>query len=114
MAQHMIANANPLYLKKAIIDLVDAFEESDSMSQLEVMDRIIQVAMTGKYIAPEYEGEVVASAVYDLRDGKLSPEDEAEVQRLIDSLDQMLGRSADEDKSFEDFLKERGQDDEDE
>lgn len=114
MTQHMVANANPLYLKKAVIDLVDAFEQTDSMSQLEVLDRIMQVAMTGKYIAPEYEDEVISSAVFDLKDGKLSPEDEEEVQSLIDSLDQMLGRSAPEDKSFEDFLKEREQDDEDE
>jgi len=113
MTQHMIARADPLYLKKAVIDLVDAFEQTDSMSQLEVLDRIMQVAMTGKYIAPEYEDEVISSAVFDLKDGKLSPEDEAEVQKLVDTLDQMLGKSSPEDKSFEDFLKEREQDDED-
>lgn len=114
MTQHMIARADSLLLKKAVIDLVDAFEQTESMSQLEVLDRIMQVAMTGKYIAPEYEDEVISSAVFDLKDGKLSPEDEEEVQNLIDSLDELLGNSAPEDKSFEDFLKERGQDDEDE
>lgn len=114
MTQHMIARADSLLLKKAVIELVDAFEQSDSMSQLEVLDRIMQVAMTGKYIAPEYEDEVISSAVIDLRDGKLSPKDEAEVQSLMDTLDQMLGRSTQEDKSFDDFLKEREQDDEDE
>lgn len=114
MTQHMIARADTLLLKKAVIDLVDAFEQTDSMSQLEVLDRIMQVAMTGKYIAPEYEDEVISSAVFDLKDGKLSPEDEEEVQKLVDTLDQMLGRPSPEDKSFEDFLKEREQDDEDE
>lgn len=113
MTQHMIARADTLLLKKAVIDLVDAFEQTDSMSQLEVLDRIMQVAMTGKYTPPEPEDEVISSAVFDLKDGKLSPEDEAEVQKLVDSLDQLLGKSTQEDKSFEDFLKEREQGDED-
>ena len=114
MWEQLIANSQPIMLKRSILDLAEAFEGRGCMSEYEVLDRIVQVAMTGKYRAPESEEEVISSAVFDLKDGKLSPEDEAEVQSLIDSLDQMLGRSAPEDKSFEDFLKEREQDDEDE
>lgn len=114
MWEHLIANSQPIMLKKAVLDLADAFQEQEFMSEYEALDRIAQVAMTGKYRAPEYEDEVISSAVFDLKDGKLPPEDEAEVQKLVDSLDQMLGKSSPEDKSFEDFLKERGQDDEDE
>lgn len=107
MAQYMVANANPTLLKKAVIELIDAFEETDRMSQMEVMDRIMQVAMTGKYVPPELEENVIATAVFNLQDGKLTPEDEEEVNRLIGDIDKLLGNDAPTDKSWQDFMDER-------
>ena len=107
MWEHLIANSQPIMLKKSILDLADAFEGRDCMSEYEVLDRIAQVAMTGRYKAPESEEEPLLSRELDLNN-------EEEIQEFIDSLNDLLGTEAPTDKSWQDFMEERKQDDEDE
>lgn len=112
-AKVIVSQANPLYLKKAVIEVIDHLDQAgeSGTSPFEVIDRIVQVIAVGKYTPPE--PEEVFTKVYDLHDGKLSPEDEEEIRKLIDEADRILGGDAMDDKSFEDFLKEREAPDDD-
>lgn len=107
MWEHLIANSQPIMLKKSILDLADAFEDRDCMSEYEVLDRIVQVAMTGRYKPPEPEQETLLSR-------ELNLSSEGDIQEFMEELNKLLGEDAPDDKSWEDFLKEREQDDEDE
>lgn len=107
MWEHLIANSQPIMLKKSILDLADAFQDRDCMSEYEVLDRIAQVAMTGRYREPEPETETLLSRELNLNS-------EEEIQEFVDELNKILGDDAPTDKSWQDFLDERKADDEDE
>lgn len=112
MAQNMVARADPLLLKLAIINLISAFEECDSMSQIEVMDRIMQVAMTGTY-RPPAENFPEKAKTSDLGTVPLSQEEKDVIDKFNQNIDKWLGSSATEEKTWEDYLKEKKEKEED-
>lgn len=107
LAKTIVAQANPLYLKKAVIDVIDHLDQAETgrTSPYEVIDRIVQVVATGKYTPPVDE-ETLFSGSVDLAD-------EDQVKGFVEEMNRLLGEDAPEDKSFEDFLKERENPDED-
>src|SRR5690554_482190 len=88
MSRRIIEMAHPLYLKKAVKDLIDHLEEvaSSGTSPYEIIDRLVQVASTGEYKPPPADEEAVMRKVIHLKDGKLSPEDEREIEKFLEQL----------------------------
>lgn len=124
MAKGIVQQAHPLLLKKAVIEVITHLDNADKMgsSPFEIIDRLVQVILTGEYRAPERNLATFLGTI-DLEDGKLPEDLEEQVQGFIDQLNGLPGgdRVSEDDESYEDFLKRLGipnvadfQDDEDE
>jgi hypothetical protein len=113
LAKGIVQQAHPLLLKKAVLNVIDHLDNADKTgsSPFEIIDRLVQVILTGEYRAPvQDEGKEIFSAEYVLKDGKLSPEDEAEIKKFLDQLNGLPDgdRVSEDDESYEDFLKRLG------
>lgn len=112
MSRRIIEMAHPLYLKKAVKDLIDHLEEvaASATSPYEIIDRLVQVASTGEYKPPPpVEEEAVIRKVIHLKDGKLTPEDEREIQKFLEQLNGVPeAEQTDDDIPYEEWLKKMG------
>lgn len=110
LGKMIVANAHPILLKKAVMAAFDHLEDSgpSGTSPFEIIDRIVQVAATGEYKAPVDDG-ITASKVITLQDGKLTPEQEQEIQDFIRGLDGIpTAEKTDDDMPYEEWLKKMG------
>lgn len=111
LSRRIIEMAHPLYLKKAVKDLIDHLEEvaASGTSPYEIIDRLVQVASTGEYKAPPEEEEAVMRKVIHLKDGKLSPEDEREIEKFLEQLNGVPeAEQTDDEVPYEEWLKKMG------
>jgi len=111
MAKGVVQQAHPLLLKKAVLGVIDHLDNSHETgsSPFEILDRLVQVILTGEYRAPERDLTTVLGTI-DLEDGKLPDDLEEQVQRFVDQLNGLpTGEEVSEDdESYEDFLKRLG------
>lgn len=77
LSKVVVAQASPLRVKAAIIQLFDFMAENEGFTVFEVMDRLVQVCATGKYEAPDPH---IHFSFKDLED--LDEEAEAEVEKF--------------------------------
>lgn len=111
LAKRVIEMAHPQYLKKAVKDVIDHLSEigTNGTSPYEIIDRLVQVASTGEYKAPILEEEEVMRKVIHLTNGKLTPEDEEEIEKLLDQLNGVPEtEQTDDDMPYEEWLKKMG------
>ena len=90
LSKMLIANAHPTLVKKAIIDIMDTAYASDEshVNWFELIDRLVQVSATGKYIPPEPEDEVIAKFEVNLDNLEDLPEDlEEEIRKFREQLE---------------------------
>lgn len=111
MAKGIVQQAHPLLLKKAVIEVIthlDNAHETGS-SPFEVIDRLVQVILTGEYRAPEPDLSTVLGTI-DLENGKLPGDLEDQVQKFVNQLNNLPNGEAvsEDDESYEDFLKRLG------
>lgn len=111
MAKGIVQQAHPLLLKKAVLNVIDHLNNADETgsSPFEIIDRLVQVILTGEYRAPESDSSTVLGTI-DLEDGKLPDDLEEQVQKFVDQLNGLPGGEAvsEDDESYEDFLKRLG------
>lgn len=111
MAKGIVQQAHPLLLRKAVIEVIthlDNAHETGS-SPFEILDRLVQVILTGEYRAPERDLSTILGTI-DLEDGKLPDDLEEQVQRFVDQLNGLPDgeRVSEDDESYADFLKRLG------
>lgn len=111
MAKGIVQQAHPLLLKKAVIEVITHLDNANETgsSPFEILDRLVQVILTGEYRAPERDLTTVLGTI-DLEDGKLPDDLEEQVQRFVDQLNGLPDgeRVSEDDESYEDFLKRLG------
>lgn len=111
LAKGIVQQAHPLLLKKAVIEVITHLDNAaeTGSSPFEILDRLVQVILTGEYRAPERDLTTVLGRI-DLEDGKLPDDLEEQVQRFVDQLNGLPDgeRVSEDDKSYEDFLKRLG------
>lgn len=111
MAKGIVQQAHPLLLKKAVLGVIDHLDNSHETgsSPFEVIDRLVQVILTGEYRAPEPDLSTVLGTI-DLENGKLPADLEDQVQKFVDQLNNLPNgdRVSEDDESYEDFLKRLG------
>lgn len=111
MAKGIVQQAHPLLLKRAVLNVIDHLDNADKTgsSPFEIIDRLVQVILTGEYRAPEQDLSTVLGTI-DLEDGKLPDDLEEQVQKFVDQLNGLPGGEAvsEDDESYEDFLKRLG------
>lgn len=111
MAKGIVQQAHPLLLKKAVLNVIDHLESANETgsSPFEIIDRLVQVILTGEYRAPERDLSTVLGRI-DLEDGKLPDDLEEQVQRFVDQLNGLPDgdQVSEDDESYEDFLKRLG------
>ena len=117
LAKVVIAQAKPDLVKQAVIDLIDVYDGQGVADAFESIDRLVQVAATGKYVAPYphvhgEDGETIASVMLNA-DGSipedLSPKDRETLERFKN----ILGSIQEVEDPFEGFNLD-DEDDEDE
>lgn len=106
LAKAIIAHADPRMLRVAVVEVIEHLVATapSGSSPFEIIDRLVQVSTTGRYTPPQPEPEELFSGVFDLMDGKLTPEAESQVQDFIDKLNNLPNTP--QNKSYEDFLRE--------
>lgn len=111
MAKGIVQQAHPLLLKKAVIEVITHLDNSHETgsSPFEILDRLVQVILTGEYRAPERDLSTVLGTI-DLEDGKLPDDLEEQVQRFVDQLNGLPDgdRVSEDDESYADFLNRLG------
>lgn len=111
MAKGIVQQAHPLLLKKAVLNVIDHLNNANETgsSPFEIIDRLVQVILTGEYRAPESESSTVLGTI-DLEDGKLPDDLEEQVQKFVDQLNGLPDgdQVSEDDESYEDFLKRLG------
>lgn len=111
MAKGIVQQAHPLLLKKAVIEVITHLDNSHETgsSPFEIIDRLVQVILTGEYHAPERDMSTILGTI-DLEDGKLPADLEDQVQKFVDQLNNLPNgdRVSEDDESYEDFLKRLG------
>lgn len=111
MAKGIVQQAHPLLLKKAVIEVITHLENSHETgsSPFEIIDRLVQVILTGEYRAPESESSTILGTI-DLEDGKLPDDLEEQVQKFVDQMDGLptAEEVSEDDESYKDFLKRLG------
>lgn len=111
MAKGIVQQAHPLLLKKAVLNVIDHLNNANETgsSPFEIIDRLVQVTLTGEYHAPERDSSTVLGTI-DLKDGKLPDDLEEQVQKFVDQLNGLPGgdQVSEDDESYEDFLKRLG------
>lgn len=111
MAKGIVQQAHPLLLKKAVLNVIDHLDNSHETgsSPFEIIDRLVQVILTGEYRSPERDLSTVLGTI-DLEDGKLPDDLEEQVQGFVDQLNNLPDGEAvsEDDESYEDFLKRLG------
>lgn len=111
LSHRIIEMAHPLYLKKAVKDLIDHLEEvaTSGTSPYEIIDRLVQVASTGEYKAPTLKEEEILRKVIHLEDGRLTPEAEKEIQKFVEQLNGVPeAEQTDDDLPYEEWLRKMG------
>lgn len=106
LAKAVIAQADPRMLRVAVVEVIEHLVATapNGSSPFEIIDRLVQVSTTGRYTPPNPEPEEILSGVFDLVNGKLTPESESQVREFIDKLNNLPNTS--QNKSYEDFLRE--------
>lgn len=111
MAKGIVQQAHPLLLRRAVLGIIDHLDNAHETgsSPFEIIDRLVQVILTGEYRAPERDLSTVIGRI-DLGDGKLPDDLEEQVQRFVDQLSGLPGgdQVSEDDESYEDFLKRLG------
>lgn len=111
MAKGIVQQAHPLLLKKAVIEVITHLDNANETgsSPFEIIDRLVQVILTGEYRAPERDLSTVLGTT-DLEDGKLPDDLEEQIQKFVDQLNDLPNgeRVSEDDESYEDFLKRLG------
>lgn len=111
MAKGIVQQAHPLLLKKAVIEVITHLDNSHETgsSPFEIIDRLVQVILTGEYHAPERDMSTILGTI-DFEDGKLPTDLEDQVQKFVDQLNNLPKGEAvsEDDESYEDFLKRLG------
>lgn len=111
MAKGIVQQAHPLLLKRAVLNVIDHLDNADKTgsSPFEIIDRLVQVILTGEYRAPEQDLSTVLGTI-DLEDGKLPDDLEEQVQKFVDQLNGLPDgdQVSEDDESYEDFLKRLG------
>lgn len=111
MAKGIVQQAHPLLLKRAVIEVITHLDNSHETgsSPFEIIDRLVQVILTGEYRAPEH-GLTTVLGTIDLEDGKLPANLEDQVQKFVDQLSNLPDgdQVSEDDESYEDFLKRLG------
>ena len=111
MAKGIVQQAHPLLLKKAVLNVIDHLDNAHETgsSPFEILDRLVQVILTGEYRQPERDLSTVLGTI-DLEGGKLPDDFEAQVQRFVDQLNGLPDGEAvsEDDESYEDFQKRLG------
>lgn len=111
MAKGIVQQAHPLLLRKAVINVIDHLSNANETgsSPFEILDRLVQVILTGEYRAPERDLTTVLGTI-DLEDGKLPDDLEEQVQRFVDQLNGLPDgdQVSEDDESYDDFLKRLG------
>lgn len=101
MAKGIVQQAHPLLLKKAVIEVITHLDNANETgsSPFEIIDRLVQVILTGEYRAPERDLSTV-----------LGDDLEEQVQRFVDQLNGLPDgdQVSEDDESYEDFLKRLG------
>lgn len=111
MAKGIVQQAHPLLLKKAVLNVIDHLNNANETgsSPFEIIDRLVQVILTGEYRAPERDMSTILGTI-DLEDGKLPADLEEQVQKFVDQLNGLPDgdQVSEDDESYEDFLKRLG------
>ena len=111
MAKGIVQQAHPLLLKKAVLGVIDHLNNADETgsSPFEIIDRLVQVILTGEYRAPESDSTTILGTI-DLEDGKLPADLEDQVQKFVEQLNGLPDgdQVSEDDESYEDFLKRLG------
>lgn len=104
MAKGIVQQAHPVMLKKAVLDVITHLEHAhtDGSSPFEIIDRLVQVILTGEYRPPEKP--TVSSKVITVGPEGLTPEQEQEIQEFVGKLDRIPTSDGD----YDDFLRQMG------
>lgn len=96
MARAIVTNADSRMLRAAVINLISHLNDPriDHFHGFELVDRILQITMTGKYVeqVEDVYEDVFKAAEDTLRyasgeDRELTPEEEAEIQKFREEMD---------------------------
>lgn len=106
MSKMIIAHSPALYLRKAVIELIDAYESQEVVNAYESIDRLVQVAATGNYEPGDFGTEYTTVAEFGLNeDGTisedLSEEDEEKVSKFRDLLKGLWTKEEDDEEENE-------------
>jgi len=111
MAKGIVQQAHPLLLKKAVIEVITHLDNANETgsSPFEIIDRLVQVILTGEYRAPERDLSTVLGRI-DLAGGSLPDDLEEQIQKFVDQLNDLPDgeRDSGDDGSYEDFLRRLG------
>lgn len=121
MARQIIRHSRPILLVKAVEDLIDYLGALSpggrGTSPYEVIDRLVQVASTGRYEPPvmehfhEHEDdglEEMGSLEIPIRDGKLPDNLEDLITEFVGRLGGLPEADPEMDLSYEEWLKKMG------
>lgn len=109
-AKVIIARADTLKLRSAVIELMNALWTNDRMTTEEVFDRLVQVSTTGDYTPPSdvrYEVEDALRMADEILEKyevseDLPPEQEAEVLEFREYMERLMGGGEDDDDGEDD------------
>lgn len=97
MAKQIIANADSMYVKYAVVQLMDWLygDRGGKFTGYEVVDRLVQVASTGTYEPPactcDHEDSTVVAEFGINPDGSIREDLTPDEQRIVDEFEEYLG-----------------------
>lgn len=109
LAKGIVQQAHPLLLKKAVIEVITRLDNANETgsSPFEIIDRLVQVILTGEYRAPERDLSTVLGTI-DLPGGFLPDDLEEQVQRLIEEVSDLpTAEEPNYDAGFKKWLRDQ-------
>lgn len=88
MSESIVKNAPPLFVKAAVIDLMDHLWNTDHVCVDEIFDRLVQVSASGKYVAPVngyHDEDFFVGEGFE--PGPLTPEEEEALRKWKEQLE---------------------------
>lgn len=91
LSKAVIVYAPPERVKQAVLDLIEHYDTGAPTNAFESIDRLVQVAATGRYCPPESED------ITEKYDVELSEEDEDLIKKFGDLLNGLDGETSSDD-----------------
>lgn len=108
IARHLIIHSPALWVRKAVLDLMDEAYNSQCVDGFEILDRLIQVSATGFYKESQrdHEEEHVVAEFGLNTDGTISEDLTPEQEQMLKKFRDMLNEQPSADDPFKNWKLE--------